>query len=237
MERDGFEVVRGVLSEDEAEELAAAALEEMDTRANMAHSDAIWRIRLHPNVLAQFRRLWGVEDIVTSFDGIGLSHGEFTLPWHVDQERHSAEMVGLQGILALSNQTAESGGLQLIRGSFEYHSGLVDPCDADEWEYQEIEADLSSCDVVMPNLRPGDMCLWDSRTIHRVVRGTTPNVPRITAYLSFEPRRAVTRRVALQRTRGLRQGISTTHWVSRFVDRGDAWSPPSNITPEMLAVT
>ena len=236
MEIDGFEVVRNVLTEAEAEDVAAAALTEMQTRPHMAHSDTMWRLRLHPSVLAVFRRLWGTNDIVTSFDGIGQSHGEFTLPWHVDQERHSCERIGIQGILALSHHTRKSGGIQLLRGSFAYHPGLVDPCDGDDWEYQEVEADVDERDVFTPVLRPGDMCLWDSRTVHRVVSGSVSNTPRITAYLSYEPRSSVPRAVQHRRRRGLKDGISTTHWASRFVDRDEERSPPSVVTPEMLYI-
>ena len=232
MEVDGFEVVRGVLTEAEAKDAAAAALAELQTRPHMAHSDVMWRLRLHPNVLAEFRRLWNTDDIVTSFDGIGVSNGEFTLPWHVDQERHSPDRIGIQGILALSHHTRESGRIQFRRGSFAHHSKLVDPCEEDEWEYQEVDTPLA---VFTPVLKAGDMCFWDSRTIHRVVRGNG-NSTRITAYLSFEPRASVPRPVQHRRRCGIKNGISTTHWASRFIDRGEERSPPSVITPEMLTI-
>ena len=65
MERDGFEVVRGVVSPEEAASFAANGLREQEMRKNMAHSDTMWQLRTHPNVLSLFRRLWQSPDIVT----------------------------------------------------------------------------------------------------------------------------------------------------------------------------
>lgn len=122
MNTAGFEIIHGVISVADAEKYAREALDEMDTREHMSHSDTIWKLRTHPSVLALFRRLWKMEDVVTGFDGIGVSHGDFELPWHVDQERHSDSCVGIQGIMALSRHDAASGGLSLLVGSHLEHS-------------------------------------------------------------------------------------------------------------------
>jgi ectoine hydroxylase-related dioxygenase (phytanoyl-CoA dioxygenase family) len=238
MDTDGFEVVRGVLSEDETADLCERALDEMIRRPHMAHSDVMWELRTHPSVLQLFRRLWATNDIVTGFDGIGVSHGDLVLPWHVDQERPSTTRIGIQGIMALSHHNPQTGGLQIIPRSHRLHHRVVLPTipDATKWEFQPVDVssfDDKCGDVVQPVLRPGDMVVWDSRTVHRVVRGTACDDRRVTAYLSFEPRSHVPPNVADRRLAGLREGISTTHWASRFVDRGDDRSPPNSITEAM----
>lgn len=239
MDTQGFEIVRGVLSVPEAEERARRALREMKTRAHMAHSDTIWTLRTHPSVLALFRRLWRADDIVTGFDGIGVSRGDFVLPWHVDQERRSDTCIGIQGIMALSRHDASSGGLSLLVGSHLEHSRVVQqPGSVDPWEYQEVDVTryVSSTDIVVPILSPGDMCVWDSRTCHRVLPASGSRPQRITAYLSFEPRSHISDHVATARRRALEEGMSTTHWASRVVDRGDARSAPSTITDAMRRI-
>lgn len=237
MDRDGFEIIRQVIPSEEAERCATRALEEMETRDNMSHSDTIWSLRTHPSVLSLFRRLWNTEDIVTGFDGIGVSHGDFVLPWHVDQERHSATCIGIQGIMALSRHDATTGGISIISGTHKQHSSVVVPNDAHEWEYQEMDVTryMGSMDVMTPMLAPGDMCVWDSRTCH-CVRAGSGSARRITAYLSFEPRAHVTSKVARRRRRAVTEGIATTHWASRFVDREDARCPPTSITADMRRI-
>ena len=238
MNTQGFEIVRNVISAREAETYAREALDEMETREHMSHSDTIWKLRTHPSVLSLFRRLWKTEDVVTGFDGIGVSRGEFVLPWHVDQERHSDACIGIQGIMALSRHDAASGGLSLLVGSHLEHSRVVETGSTEPWEYQEVDVTryVSSTDYVTPILTPGDMCVWDSRTCHRVLPASGSKPRRITAYLSFEPRSHISDDVAMARRRALEEGMSTTHWASRLVDRGDARSAPSTITDAMRRI-
>jgi ectoine hydroxylase-related dioxygenase (phytanoyl-CoA dioxygenase family) len=237
MNKDGFEIIRQVIPSAEAERCAKRALSEMETRDNMSHSDTIWSLRTHPSVLAVFRRLWNTEDIVTGFDGIGVSHGGFVLPWHVDQQRHSTTCIGIQGIMALSRHDAMTGGLSLISGTHKQHSSIVVADDTQEWEYQEVDVTryMGSMEVMTPILAPGDMCVWDSRTCH-CVRAGSGSSRRITAYLSFEPRSHVTSDVARRRRRAVTEGIATTHWASRFVDREDARCPPTTISADMRRI-
>lgn len=235
MRKRGFEIVRGVLPAEGALGVGKACVEEMGRRAHMAHSDAIWALRTHPAVLREFRRLWGEADLVTGFDGIGMSHGDFSLPWHVDQTRPGR--VGIQSIMALSVHDEATGGLQLLEGSHLHHSALVSAgADGTDWEYCEVDKRhvtngcLKGCKIVTPRLAPGDMCFWDSRTVHRVVRGTGEEC-RLTAYLSFEPRTNLPVWVSVKRRRAVERGVATTHWASRCVARNDAGdSPPSPLT-------
>ena len=245
MEVDGFEVVRGVLGADEARSVGRAAVREMRRRPHMAHSSVMWTLRTHPAVLREFVRLWdGETDLVTGFDGVGRSRGDFVLPWHVDQTRRGR--LGVQGILALSPHTASTGGLQLLRGSHRAHDDAVVPnAQEGEHEYHELgEAALrrvtDGAEVVTPRLAPGDMCVWDSRTVHRVVAGDG-TATRLTAYLSFEPRSHLPVYVGVLRRRAVARGVATTHWASRCVRRGEDAdgsddSPPSVVTDAMRAL-
>ena len=241
MDRDGFEIVRGVLTPAEAAAFAEKGLREQDVRTHMAHSDTMWELRTHPNVLSLFRRLWQSPDIVTGFDGFGVSHGDLVLPWHVDQTCPSTSCISIQGILALSSHDPRTGGLSLMVGSHRKHSDVLAEIDGnhdEEWQYHDVDMDRlhGVTDTFTPTLSPGDMCVWDSRTIHRVVEGNGSRARRITAYLSFEPRSQVSESTALRRLEALKKGIATTHWASRFVDRGDPHDPPSRITDAMRAI-
>lgn len=244
MQTHGFEILRQVLSESDAEAIAKESLGEMKRRPHMAHSDAIWKLRTHPRVVREFVRLWGGDtDLVTGFDGIGTSNGDFELPWHVDQTGPGRR--GIQGIFALSVHDTATGGLQLLSGSHRLHDALIgrehEGASVDDWEYHEVGHDIEcelfrGCEVVTPHLRPGDLCVWDSRTVHRVIRGDGTKT-RHTAYLSFEPRLNVPVYVGVLRRRAVRRGVATTHWASKCVDRGDhETSPPTTLTHAMMSL-
>lgn len=199
----------------------------------------MWDLRLHPNVTKAFATLWGVSpnDLLTSFDGLyDRPPGEtFTLPWHIDHnDKHStADMTSVQGLLALSDVNWDTGGTQLLPGSHRRAAELLERVgpSREEWAFTEVPEDdalltHSGRCAVQPQLAAGDLLVWDSRTAHRVVAGFDPCSSRCTAYLSMVPRCFASERVCRERRHGFRDGVATTHWVQRFVDRGGARCRP-----------
>ncbi len=245
MHRDGYEVFSGVLTEEECARVRSRRPRQWN------HSRVMWDVRCHPNVKRVFADLWEVrpDDLLTSFDGVfhRTAGTEFTLPWHMDQNAsHPFDtMSSVQGILALSDIDATTGGTQFLEGSHLRTKGLcyrlnVDT-EEDTWEFTQVdEADrvfAMGLQVVQPSLKQGDLLLWDSRTLHRVVAPTDARSERWTAYLSMVPRSMVSDRVRSQRKEGFFRGATTTHWVQTFVDRGEeACPPPSNVVrdPKVL---
>jgi hypothetical protein len=83
LEEDGVCIRRAVLPAEEVESLC------MEARRNThAHSELMWRLRADPRIVAVFSQLWGTDELITSFDGIGcrLAGGDWQLDWHVDQD-------------------------------------------------------------------------------------------------------------------------------------------------------
>jgi ectoine hydroxylase-related dioxygenase (phytanoyl-CoA dioxygenase family) len=238
MQKHGFTVVRDVLDDQQLSTASALLRDEYDHRACMAHSSLTWYIRSLASVQRPFRELynaWGANDLISSFDGVGWrQHGEpgWAVDWHVDQDASSMDTTSAQAILALSAHTADSGGLQLLPDSHRRFTALMhrmgNPSD-DGWQFCAIDPGdpiFRGRAAVQPQLRAGDMVIWDSRTVHRVVEPTGPD-ERVTAYLSFAPRSWATHAALAERRRFFAEGRATTHWAHRPVDRGEAPCPPA----------
>lgn len=232
MQRDGFEVVRGVLSEEEVKDFLRCIEKDYNTKPHVSHSYAVWKLRTHERVQAPFKRIYGTDSLCVGFDGVCLpNQGEgFTLGWHVDQNasHDSSKLQNVQSIIALTPHDESTGGLQLKRGSHVKHADLTKGDVSRGWEFVEVEEeDVEEFDTVQPTLKRGDMCLWDSRLVHRVVLPTIQGGRgRGVAYMSFEPASNLTTSMRRRRMIAFKKGISTTHWASRLVDREEERSPP-----------
>ena len=185
-----------------------------------AHDDLMWEIRSHPNVLGMFANVWDVDQdtLITGFDGIGVQQATetpFVLPWHVDQDnRHPDGMVCVQAVLALS----DSDTTEFAVGSHVLHSQLVAGSKRQVWQFVDVDAkSIKAFEIERPSLEPGDVVIWDSRTVHRVNTGTKS---RVVAYLSMVPVHAASVPTLRQRRQLYDQGVATTHWAQHPVARG-----------------
>ena len=183
-----------------------------------------------------FSDIWQTEDLLTSFDGIGIrdfGENDDGLDWHVDQNlsRKKDGMVGIQGILALSNVNSMTGGTQFLPGSHNHHESLVlryddDPYNDNTWEFVNVEDDdiiFDSCaKPVSPTLNIGDLLIWDSRTLHKVQSPKDYlNTNRIACYVSMMPKKNSSDEIRQLRAGAFYSGLYTTHWCDRCIIRGD----------------
>ena len=243
LEVDGYAVVPGVLTPSERTRFRRQALDEAVRLAHMHHSKTLWDLRTLPSVRRLFEEWWGCTDLISGFDGMSRrlrgSDDYLAIDWHVDQDHtHPPGCCCVQALVALSDSTGESGTIEFVRGSHHAHQDLVwRLCRAEDaeldgtegaWEFVPIAAgDPILCgDVVQPCVRAGDVVLWDARTVHRVVR-PGGMAPRLVAYVCHVPR-SFADDVTLQRRRKFfDEGVATTHWPHRLVDRGDERAPLS----------
>lgn len=238
LDEDGFAIVRNVLTPAECEH--AVHNLKTDPTAGHAHSTFMWNMRTHASILKVFARVWSSSamDLVSSFDGAAIKTSKdrpFVLDWHVDQNgTHEPGRVCIQAVLLLTRMDKASGGTAFLKGSHRSHKDLCarlcseDESD-DEWEFVPIPSDdpiFEDRAVVQPSIDVGSMLLWDSRTAHCVKPPTDALSCRALVYLSMVPRAFVSDDVLEQRRNGFEQGVATTHWSSRFVDRGAARAPP-----------
>lgn len=182
---------------------------------NRTHSRTMWKLR--KEVKKHYENLWNTNDLVSCFGGNVIDCDNFTLPWHVDQNStHGDEIRSIQGIVALSSSNAT----QLLSGSHKYFKSLSHRCTSNnpyEWEYYEIPNNdyiwKKGLKIVTPQLNPGDMLLFDSRIIHRVIEHDKRSV----AYISMVPRSFLSNLIERLRKKAYFKNMGTTHWCEKLL--------------------
>lgn len=137
-----------------------------------------------PGVLEAYAQLWGTDELLVSFDGINFTlptpNRTPSKPWpHIDQSPRRIGLVCAQGIINFAPNGPDDGGLVVVRGShnltqefFKKHPDVVDreSWGPEDWfRFAEEEVDWftqAGCEVVKVCAGPGDLIIWDSRTIH-----------------------------------------------------------------------
>jgi len=135
-----------------------------------------------PKVKAAFEAIWGSEELLVSFDGFNIFLPYLLNPewltkggwYHVDQNaigkgqkkgRHC-----VQGFVTLTEATEHTGGLVVIPGSHLQHTEMCERIEIAQavGDYVPIpEGDpLLEQQPVLVCAQPGDLILWDSRTVH-----------------------------------------------------------------------
>jgi len=151
----------------------------------LAQSAGTWAVRGWPGIKQAFARIWETQDLIVSMDCVLLWR-----PWwvqsnwrpsteglHLDQNPfNKVELECIQGMVPLLPVTDASGGLQVVPGSnldeakAEFKrthphmksSGDWCPCDDEDLKQREL----------LLHAEPGDLILWDARTVHGGLVGT-----------------------------------------------------------------
>jgi len=207
----------------------------------IGHSESQWYLRSVPNVKKGFAKIWDTEELLTSFDGVSLWR-----PWnlnskwktesgqtwfHVDQ--HPISRPGkqcVQGLVNLLDSLEGVGGNVVVPGShklfkdipIEYKERLDSlPLDIDHFRFPNDDPKLSSKKPIMCHMEPGDMLLWDSRTIHCSNSGAhlpegTKGLIRAASLICMMPKEKSNPEVINQRREAVKKVISTTNWSDKF---------------------
>ena len=174
-----------------------------------------------------------IERVVLVFEEAWRRAGDaWTLPWHVDQD--DPDERGVQGILALSAQDARTGGLQLATEwtARDFERLVAGVHEKKAWPF--VVCDEEQSHAVQPTLAPGDLVLWDSRALHRVVAPLEPErTERATVYLAFQPKDPA---LTEARTRAFYDGVATNHWSRRLVPRGAGRARTAEYSPAVAAL-
>ncbi len=209
----------------------------------IGHSKAQWFIRDVAAVRQCFAQIWGTDELLVSFDGVSLWR-----PWqhnpdwrtnegpswmHIDQ--HPIGRPGkhcVQGLVNLLPCSAEVGGNVMVPTShkrfadiprqYEERLARIHPS-IDHFRFPNNDPLLQDSQPIMPNLHPGDLLLWDSRTIHcsNPGNGTAPTVDgllRAASLICMMPKSKSNPKVIERRKAAVAKLTSTTNWSDVFVD-------------------
>lgn len=183
-----------------------------------------------PGVIKPFAKLWGTDELLVSFDAVnitlsGRSDMSFT-PWpHVDQSPTQKGLSCAQGIINLSQAGPEDGGLQLLEGSSEPFekfflenspkSKAADAPGQFDWygfTTAEVEwFESHGCRLIKVNAEPGDLILWDSRTVHYATLPKSETI-RTIIYATYTPASLATPEDLAKKVEKFHTCESTAHW-------------------------
>lgn len=153
------------------------------------HEKFVWEARTEPKVIETFSKLWGTDELICSFDGMNITlPRQKDLKWspwpHTDQSPHRKGMQCVQGLLNYQPNGPKDGGLILMKGSsklfdefFRENREQDDHEDKppEEEDFKDLfifkEDDVKwfeerGCTLEKICLEPGDLVLWDSRTMY-----------------------------------------------------------------------
>jgi ectoine hydroxylase-related dioxygenase (phytanoyl-CoA dioxygenase family) len=194
---------------------------------SVVHEKFMWEARQEPGVVEAFQKVWGTDELLVSFDALNVTlpnHKKARTPWpHVDQAPRKRGLHCIQGIINLSHAGPEDGSLVVVSGSsklteefFEEHT------DPSTWEWKDNryfdDKDMEwfyarGCKVTKVLAEPGDLILWDSRTIHWGGEPTEKsNIVRTVIYAAYAPARMASSEALAEKRKIFDLFGSTTHW-------------------------
>jgi len=199
-------------------------------RYGAGHEQYAWDIRAEPELIKVFAKIWGTEELLTSYDATNVTLpypeeelvGEVAAPWpHVDQSPNRRFKHCVQGIMNLMENGPDDGGLLVLSGSLPLYNEFFEthqpPPGGWSWadSYKYVEQDMQwfydrGCKWVKVEAEPGDVILWDSRCVHygAPARGDRP---RVATYVCYKPAADITEEMAEARVRATAEYIGTSH--------------------------
>lgn len=200
------------------------------SESGAGNSPFSWFIRSRLRVRDVFAAVWDTEDLLSSFDGFNsFRPWTFDPTWktrggwfHVDQNAlFKPDKVCVQGLVALTATTSYSGGLTVIPGSHKGFGGIKDRIELkDQGDYIQIP---KGDPLLVPKSKlvvcqAGDLCLWDSRTVHCNSPGISGVVSpkgsllRLVCYTCMTPATFATQNTIEKRLLAAQRRQTTNHW-------------------------
>jgi ectoine hydroxylase-related dioxygenase (phytanoyl-CoA dioxygenase family) len=187
-------------------------------------------INREPEVIKPFEQLWTTNELLVSFDAFNITLPNRTdmdyTPWpHVDQSPERKGLACVQGFVNCSPAGPDDGGLLLMVGSaalfeqfFKSHPAeerpktLYDQYDLYLFTAEQVKwYEERGCKLIKVCAEPGDLILWDSRTVHHVALPESETV-RTVMYVCYTPA-ALAKKDDLQLKAELfKKFEATTHW-------------------------
>lgn len=195
----------------------------------VVHEKFMWDIRQEPSIVDSFAKIWGTDELLVSFDSVNITlpnrkDKPARSPWpHVDQSPLRRGMHCVQGIINLSHAGPEDGSLVVVPRSHRHVEEYFDTeTDAASWKVEDryyfgekgmswfAERGLKPMKV---EAEPGDLILWDSRTIHWGGEPTNKSDTfRTVVYASYAPASLASAETLEQKKRVFKVYGATTHW-------------------------
>ena len=216
----------------------------------VAHEKFMWEARMEPKVLDAFSKIWGTEKLLVSFDALNVTlpnraDKPVQEPWpHVDQSPLRRGLHCVQGIINLSRAGPEDGSLIVLPRSNTVIEHFFDTeTDPSSWKKKDFHKisehnmnwfEARNMKPVKVVAEPGDLILWDSRTVHWGGEPTAnSNTIRTVIYASYSPVDWATADALERKKKAFELFQATTHWAhDNIVPREkEAYLPDGSLDP------
>ena len=216
----------------------------------VAHEKFMWEARMEPKVLNAFSKIWGTDKLLVSFDALNVTlpnraDKPVQEPWpHVDQSPLRRGLHCVQGIINLSRAGPEDGSLIVLPRSNTVIEHFFDTeTDPLSWKRKDLHKiseenmnwfEARNMKPLKVVVEPGDLILWDSRTVHWGGEPTAnSNTIRTVIYVSYSPVDWATADALERKKEAFKSFQATTHWAhDNIVPREkEAYLPDGNLDP------
>lgn len=217
---------------------------------SVAHEKFMWEARMEPKVLNAFSKIWGTDKLLVSFDALNVTlpnraDKPVQEPWpHVDQSPLRRGLHCVQGIINLSRAGPEDGSLIVLPRSNTVIEHFFDTeTDPSSWKKKDLhkisEENMNwfkarNMKPLKVEAEPGDLILWDSRTVHWGGEPTSnSNTIRTVIYASYSPVDWATADALERKKEAFESFQATTHWAhDNIVPREkEAYLPDGSLDP------
>lgn len=195
---------------------------------SVTHEKFMWDARMEPKIMEAFAKIWGTDELLVSFDALNITlpnraDKPARKPWpHVDQSPMRRGIHCIQGVINLSNAGPEDGSLMLFPGSNKLTEEFFDQTDPSTWKREDIR-NFSEEEIqwfedrgMKPTkvlAEPGDLIVWDSRTVHWGGEPTVnSNTIRTVIYAAYAPVALATEETLARKKEAFKTYRATTHW-------------------------
>lgn len=189
----------------------------------------MWDIRQEPEILNAFEKIWGTDQLLVSFDSVNItlpnrSDKPARSPWpHVDQSPLRRGLHCVQGIINLSTAGPEDGSLVVVPQSHKHVEAYFDSeTDPESWKVEDRYYFGSKgmeyfaargLQPIKVTADPGDLIVWDSRTIHWGGEPTEKSdTIRTVIYASYAPAALASEETIQKKREVFEKWGATTHW-------------------------
>jgi len=189
----------------------------------------MWDAKLEPGVIEPFAKLWGTQELLVSFDALNVTFpNRKDIPpkaaWqHIDQSPMRKGLACAQGLINLSEAGPEDGGLIVYPGSQKLFEEFFETqTDKSTWEIKDTYLytlehlkwfEGRGIRPVKVKAEPGDLIIWDSRTIHYGGEPTEKsNTIRTVIYACYTPANLASEETLRKKKDAFEKFSATTHW-------------------------
>lgn len=198
----------------------------------------VWDVRCEQGIIDVFEAIWGTRKLLVSFDGLNISKpssyrsnhkwfhtdqrpGRLESPWgnfRMHKALTAANSYCIQGSLNLLPNGVDDGGLAVLEGSHKLHEKFftenpqAKAKSKRDWYKLESEdyAFFNGCKEIKICCDPGDVLLWDSRTMH-MAYGPTARC-RSVIYTCYMPASMANPKDVAKKKEAFNAKRMTSHW-------------------------